>query len=125
MENEIKLTKNNDERKLSDLELVTEFYDFLQGRNPEGILTKGMKLSKNKAFTIIWFLQEHLSVFPDHIEKCSKCGDLYDSHSCGFHSEAKGGVFYCGACCPPFIDEWEDKYFERQRKKELKNKKSK
>ena len=51
MENKIKLMRDN-KRKLSDLELVTEFYDFLQGRNPEGISCKGMKLSKNKAFTI-------------------------------------------------------------------------
>lgn len=116
MKNEIKLTKNNDKRELSDLERVTEFYDFLQGRNPDGILCKGMKLSKNKAFTIIWFLQEHLSVFPDSIEKCSECGDLYDSYSCGFHSEITE-KFYCNVCCPPFIDEYEEKIMNRRKNK--------
>lgn len=124
MKNEIKLTKNNDERKLSDLEWVTEFYDFLQGRNPDGISCKGIKLSKNKAFTIIWFLQEHFSILPDRIEKCSECGDLYDSYSAGYHSEVFH-KFWCEGCCPPFIDEKEEKILARRAKKELKNKKSK
>lgn len=119
MKTEIKLIKNNDERKLSDLERVTEFYDFLQGNNPDGILCKGIKLSKNKAFTIVWFLQEYLSIFPDSIEKCSECGDLYDSYSTGYHSEITE-KFFCGNCCPPFIDEKEEKILERREKKNLK-----
>lgn len=100
MKNEIQLIKNNQNRDWDDLEWLNEFYEFLQGNVPEGMTLgrgHGVKLSKNKSFTIILYLQEHLSVFPDHIEKCSECGQLYDSYSTGFHSE-KTGKFYCSGC---------------------------
>ncbi len=98
--NEIKLLKNNDKREDTDLEWVTEFYEFLQGNIPEKItLGRGHnpKLSKKKAFAIIWYLQEHFPVFTDRIEKCSVCDDLYDGWSGGHYSE-KQGKHYCGSC---------------------------
>lgn len=110
MNKEISLLKNNDNRDDTDLEWLQEFYEFLQGDCPDKIsLGRGHqpKLSRNKAFAIIWYLQEHFPVFPDHIEKCSDCGMLYDSHSSGYHSETRG-KFYCGGCMPPFIDEEEN-----------------
>ena len=101
MENEIKLLKNNDKRADSDLEWIQEFYMFLQGEVPETISLRRnriVKLSKQKAFTIIWYLQEHFSVFPGTIEQCSQCGELYDSESEGIYWETKG-KHYCGGCC--------------------------
>lgn len=99
MGNEIKLLKNNDNRTDSDLDKVVEFYEFLQGNSPKCINDGKplIKLSKNKAFNIIWYLQEHFSIIPDHIEKCSICGDLYGRCSAGYYSEKKG-KFYCGSC---------------------------
>jgi len=121
MENEIKLLKNNQKRNWSDLEWINEFYEFLQRKIPENIsLAKGhsVKLSKKKAFAIIWYLQEHLALFPDNIEQCTKCGDLYNSYSSGYHSELTGN-FYCDSCFPPFLDEREQKILERRYKKQI------
>ena len=100
MENEIKLLKNNDDRTDSDLEWIQEFYEFLQGNVPKKMsLGGGQKLilSQKKAFCIIWYLQEHFSIFPDTIERCDNCGGLYDSACEGRHWETKG-KFYCGGC---------------------------
>ena len=41
------------------------------------------KLTEEKAFEVIWFLQEVTRIFPDYIEKCDDCGDLFDSNSEG------------------------------------------
>jgi len=100
MENEIKLIKNNDKRTDSDIEKVQEFYAFLKGTLPDNItLVDGHQpiLTDDQAFSIIWYLQEHLSVFPDGIEKCSICGDLYDSYSEGYYSEIRN-LFMCSGC---------------------------
>lgn len=100
MKNEIVLLKNNDKKELTDLEWIEEFYEFMQGEVPEGItLGKGSKIniSKKKAFTIIWYLQEHMPVLPDRIDQCDKCGDLYDSYSSGYYSE-KQGKHFCSYC---------------------------
>jgi hypothetical protein len=101
MDNEIKLLKNNNERKDSDLEKINEFYRFLTGEEvPEGIfILRGHapKMSEKKAFSIIWYLQEHFSIFPDHIERCDTCGNLYNSDSEGIYWESKG-KFFCGGC---------------------------
>jgi hypothetical protein len=97
---EIKLIKNNQNRDWEDIEWVREFYEFLQGNVPEGIqLGKGggPRLSKKKAFSVIWYLQEHFPLLPDQIEQCSVCGDLYNSYSEGYYSDVneKG---YCSGC---------------------------
>jgi len=96
----IKLIKDNENRNLSDLELVTEFYNFLQGVVPENIsIGNGHKpkMSEKKAYSIIWYLQEHFSILPDNIEQCSVCKSLYDHNSEGIHWATKGKNF-CGAC---------------------------
>jgi formylmethanofuran dehydrogenase subunit E len=101
MYDEIKLLKNNDNRTDSDIEKVREFYRFLTGEEtPEKIsIVKGYKpkMSEKKAFSIIWYLQEHLSIFPDNIERCDICGELFDTNSEGIYWETKGKN-YCGAC---------------------------
>jgi len=97
---QINLLKNNAEKELSDVEWMQEFFDFLQGDIPEWLhLSRGHipKMSAKKAFSIIYYLQEHLSVFPDSIELCWNCGELFDTESEGLHWQAKGR-HYCGAC---------------------------
>lgn len=86
------------------LEQVQELFDFLQGTIPEGIrLGRGHKprLTRNQAWTVIWYLQEHLGVLPDHYEKCHRRGcdsDLFDSWGEGC------GALWCENCaeryCP-------------------------
>lgn len=100
MDNEIKLFKNNDDRTDSDLEWITEFYEFLQGQIPESIhLSRGHapKMTPKKAMAIIWYLQEHFPILPDHIEKCSNCDSLFDTWSSGIYWETKGKHF-CNGC---------------------------
>lgn len=97
---DLQLLKNNDNRKWEDKEWVDEFYQFLMGTPPDSIkLGRGHqpKLSKAKAFAIIWYLQEHFPVIPDKIEQCSFCGDLYNTHSEGWYDERKGKS-YCASC---------------------------
>lgn len=101
MYDEIKLLKNNGNRTDSDLDKIDEFYRFLTGDEmPEGIfLGRGHKpkMSEKKAFAIIWYLQEHLSILPDHIERCDECGQLFDTWSSGLYWESKGKHF-CNSC---------------------------
>ena len=101
MYKQIKLLKNNDERTDSDLEWIEEFYNFLQGEIPEKITLghgHSPKMTSKKAFAIIWYLQEHFSILPDNIERCSSCDGLYDCNSEGLYWETKG-KHYCGVCC--------------------------
>lgn len=99
---EIKLLKNNNNRTDSDIEKVIEFYRFLTGEEIPGNISMvrghAPKMSENKAFSIIWYLQEHLSILPDNIERCNSCGGLYDTNSEGLYWETKG-KHYCGVCC--------------------------
>jgi len=103
MKTEIKLLKNNSNHgdEFTDLDWLREFNSFLKGDSiPEGIsIARGHapKMSAKKACTIIWYLQEHFSVFPDTIEKCNECDELFDSASEGIYWETKG-KHYCGAC---------------------------
>ena len=101
MNNEIKLLKDNDHRTDNDLKKVREFYRFLTGEEIPKCMsfTRGHapKMSEKKAFSIIWYLQEHLSILPDTIERCDVCGELYDSNSEGIYWETKG-KHYCNCC---------------------------
>ena len=97
MAQEIQLLKNDENKDQSDIEWVQDFFDYLKEKE---------RLNPTKAFRIIYFLQEHFPIIPDQIEKCDRCGGLYDSYSEGYHSEKKG-QFYCGGCTT-FEDEEED-----------------
>ena len=91
MSNYIKLIKNNDDRTDSDIEKVREFYNFL-------IEDKGnFKLSNTEAFAIIYYLQENLPVFPDSIEMCNSCEELFESPDNGIYLEDKG-IHLCNIC---------------------------
>lgn len=83
-----------------DLEWINELYEFLQGGEVPGIsIGRGYKpkMSDKKANTIIWYLQEHLRILPDNIERCDNCGELYDSNCSGIYWESKGKN-YCDGC---------------------------
>ena len=100
MENKISLLKNNDNRSITDVEWIQELFDFLQGEVPDGIYFKRghiPKLSRKKAFSVIYYLQEHLPVFPDYIELCWNCERLFDTEEEGIYWETKDR-FYCGNC---------------------------
>lgn len=100
MSNDIVLQKNNSERDWSDLEWMQEFHSFLQGEIPEGIHLVDeyrVKLTPEQSSAVIWYLQEHFPVFPDSIEMCSSCKELYDSYSEGCYYEIEGKHF-CGTC---------------------------
>ena len=98
--NEINLIKNDEHREIEDVEWIQEFFDFLQGEVPEKIYFKRgyvPKLSPKKAFSIIYYLQEKLPVFPDYIEQCWYCGRLFDTDTEGLYWESKNR-HYCGSC---------------------------
>jgi len=101
--NDLQLLKPDnfpDKKQWSDLEWVEEFYQFLQGVCPKSITIESdeqPKLSEKQAYNIIWYLQEHLPVFPDNICKCSICSELYNSHNAGWYS-GKTGKHYCDHC---------------------------
>ena len=101
MDNEIKLLKDNDHRTDTDLEKIQEFYRFLTGEEIPKCMSfqrgHAPKMSEKKAFSIIWYLQEHLSILPDTIERCSVCGELFDSYSEGIYWQTKG-KHYCDVC---------------------------
>ena len=100
MINQIPLIKNNENRDWTALNWVDEFYEFLQGNVPEKMhLGRGHapKMSQKKAMSIIWYLQEHMPVIPDTIERCDNCGDLFDSNESGLYWESKGKHF-CDGC---------------------------
>lgn len=83
-----------------DEQWITEFFEFLQGKQPEGMCIStahAPRLSPKKAFSIIWYLQEHMRVLPSNIEKCWSCGNLYNSNAEGLYWESKGR-HYCGSC---------------------------
>lgn len=102
--NEFPFLKNNFQKGREDwgsVEWLEEFKSFLMGEgNPKGMTitkTDQPRLSNKKAVAIIWYLQEHLSVFPDTIESCDVCGRLFDCNSEGLYWETKS-KHYCGSC---------------------------
>jgi len=100
MKNVIKLLKNNEKRDWSDLEWIQEFHNFLQGDIPESITLSDdhrVKLTPEQSKAIIWYLQEHFPVFPDTIEMCNVCKEMYDSCSGGSHYEIEAKN-YCDSC---------------------------
>ncbi len=108
MHNEINLLKNNDNRMEPDLERIEKLYEFLKGTNKSTYLRgHSPKMSAKKAFAIIYYLQEHLPVFPDHIEQCWNCEGIFDTGSEGLYWESKGR-HYCGGCSNVVPDNYDN-----------------
>ena len=65
---------------------IEVLYQYLLGiKRPEGVICKMPKLSPNRAFTVIWFLQEIMHCLPDNIEQCQECKELFDADSEGHY----------------------------------------
>jgi hypothetical protein len=82
------------------MRLINQLYEYLQGELPKGVTCFVPKLSKDNAFSVIWFLQEVIGCLPSKYEKCSECDEIYNSEAEGHYSELNGKS-YCGGC-------WED-----------------
>lgn len=98
--NELKLLRNNDDKDWDDLAWLNEFFEFLKGGETTGIsFRRGYqpKLSSKKAFSIIYYLQEHLPVFPDTIDMCYNCDQLFNTACSGLYWKSKGR-HYCEDC---------------------------
>jgi hypothetical protein len=72
-------------QKKTTLEQIQEFYDMLTGGSlPEGMLMSSQpQLSGESAFSVIWFLQEHMHVFDARFERCHSCDTIFDAHESG------------------------------------------
>jgi len=95
MSNRIQLFKENTKFD-DDLDIINQVWDFLCGNErTENKLSPN--LTEEKAWNIIYYLQEYVPIFPDTIERCNDCGNLFDA-------EAEGGVsddderIYCESC---------------------------
>jgi len=67
------------------LEQMQELFDFLRGKLPDSmsIVKKNMPILRDdQAFSIIWYIQEHLGRLPDKFELCHECKQIYDT-DCG------------------------------------------
>jgi hypothetical protein len=81
-----------------DIEKTRELNEFLMGQTPPGFhLTSQPKLSRKMAFSVIYVLQEHFGLIPDHFEKCDRCGYIFDSEREGKQSE-KRPFHLCDNC---------------------------
>lgn len=69
-----------------EIEQFEEFMDMLTGKGlPEGMTMQHQpQLSCRQAFSVIWFLQEHMDILPDNIEQCRVCEELFNCHCEGF-----------------------------------------
>jgi len=77
-------TEKSDNKFKSYVDAFNELFEFLKGEGlPEGTHCKMPKLKPDRAFTVIWFLQEHMRCLPASIEMCQGCKCLYDSDSEG------------------------------------------
>ena len=81
------------------VEQTQELYDYLTGKSqPDNFRMKRLpNLSDKKAFQVIWFIQEHLRIIPDHYEQCFNCKILFDDSKEGLYWESKGR-HYCECC---------------------------
>lgn len=68
------------------IEQIDELLEMLTGKElPEGmVMCSQPQLSRKQAFSVVWFLQEHLLILPDHFEMCNVCEGLFDTRHDGF-----------------------------------------
>jgi len=88
MMREIKNPLTHDREEM--YKLMEEFFNFLQGKQPDEISIEDSKLPKltpDQAFNVIWYLQEHMGVLPDCMEQCHDCGDIFNQDFSGGYIE--------------------------------------
>lgn len=107
-------SKEKQNRFIDYRDKIDILYKYLMGIElPDGVHCKMPKLSANKAFSVIWFLQEEMHCLPDTIEQCKVCKELFDTDSSGVclddqHRYRVSGRtvgqrywgFYCENCIP-------------------------
>lgn len=103
MEKTIKLFKNNDNKDRSDMDWILEFNEFLQGKNPDGIILDdagALNLNAEQAYSVLWYLREHFPILPDSFTKCDVCNSIFDDGSEGYYTDVENeyGNNFCGAC---------------------------
>ena len=78
------------------LESVEELMEMLTGGDlPDGMTMNDQpKLSRDSAFSVVWYLQEHLRIIPDNYELCVVCGELYDSYRGGHTIDSDSYEFW-------------------------------
>lgn len=65
-------------------EETDELYQFLQGKGLEDwTIEHRPALDPDTAYAVIYILQEHYGIIPDHYEQCAKCKSLFDTHNAG------------------------------------------
>jgi hypothetical protein len=67
-------------------EQVQELMDMLTGKSlPENIsMPLQPKLHPGEAFSVVYFLQEHMHIIPDKFELCAVCHGIFDTTSEGY-----------------------------------------
>jgi hypothetical protein len=60
-------------------------------------MTWELKLSKSKAFKVIFYADEDLGLLKENYELCSNCKELYSSHREGHHCD-ECEKFLCYDC---------------------------
>lgn len=65
---------------------IQQFMDMLTGGElPDGMeMPNQPQLSPEAAFSVIWYLQEHLRIIPDRYEMCDVCHEIFDVNSGGY-----------------------------------------
>lgn len=109
MERQTTLIKEHETEGMGDMQIIQKLYDFLT--------SKRINIGKKKAFSVVYFLQEHVPVFPDNIEQCSVCGTIYDANSEGHHSVLTKKYYCSESCEPPGLWEREQRAEKKSRKK--------
>ena len=76
------------------IEQINELMDMLTGEKlPAGMVMPGQPcLSSREAFSVIWFLQEHIPVLPDRYEQCCVCLTIFDRDHGGCFIDWTDGV---------------------------------
>ncbi len=82
------------QQEQDELEKIEELMDMLTGDQlPEGMNIKCQpRLSRRQAFSVVWFLQEHMNILPDNVEMCNICEELFDALSEGFIIDGTDGL---------------------------------
>lgn len=102
METTIKLYKNNTPFKNRiDDDWIVEFFEYMQGKNPESVSGEPMTLTPEQAYDVIWYLKEHFAILPDNMFKCDCCQGLFNEDKEGLYAEngdELGRYHFCGCC---------------------------
>ncbi len=98
-------------RQPTELERTRALFEFLQGSAPRGYsvpVGEMPRLTSDQAWTVVWYLGNQYWRVPDFIQRCDRCGDLYNSECDGGFREPGDvgeGVpsgFRCDSCIHEF-----------------------